>query len=135
LRSRWVADRIPGCARGWDKCVTLEIGDPVYAAIVYHDWNPENGTICMSAASESKRWLTREVLHTMHAYVFDFARLAVLQTSENHTTMRRIAKAYGYRETLIPDFRADGEAEAVLTLHKRDWLASRFNRRQGNGQK
>jgi len=129
LAARWVAGRIPNCSRGWDRCVTLLIGDPVQAGVVYHDWNPAQRTICMSAASESKRWLTRPVLHRMHEYVFDDAdcRMAILQVSENNTAMRRIAKAYGYRETLVPDLRADGEAEAVLTLHERDWRDSRFH--------
>lgn len=127
-RAKWAAERLPGI-NGWDKCVTMQVGDPVYATVVYHDWNPFQGTMCMSAVSESKRWLTRPVLYRMHEYIFDDAacRLAVLQTSERNTVMRRIAKAYGYRETLIPEIRGPGEAEAVLTLAVEDWRASRFH--------
>lgn len=84
----------------------------------------------MSAAG-GDGWLTRPVLHAMHDYVFNHAgcQLAVLQTSEHNQVMRRIAKAYGYREYVIPRLRGRDTAEAILTLTDDDWKASRFHRK------
>lgn len=103
--------------------------DETIGGVIYHDWNPEAGTMCMSAAGEPG-WLTRPVLHAMHAYVFDAVgcQLAVLQVSENNARMRRIGLAYGYTETRIPRLRGRNEAECILTLTDDDWRASRFHK-------
>ncbi len=128
--ARWVADRIPGCARGWDACVAMRVfRAETIGAVIYHDWNPEAGTLCMSAAGGSG-WLTRSVLRAMHGYVFDDAgcQLAVLQVSEKNAAMRRIALAYGYCEFVIPRLRGRNEAECLLTLTDDAWRASRFHK-------
>ena len=103
--------------------------DDTIGVVVFHDYNPEAGVMCMSAAG-GDGWLTRPVLYAMHEYIFDQAgcQLAVLQTSEHNKVMRRIAKAYGYRETVIPRLRGRDEAECLLTLADDDWRASRFHR-------
>ena len=135
--AQWVAARIPGCGRGWDACVALRVhrDGVTIGGVIYHDWNPEAGTMCMSAAGEGG-WLTRPVLHAMHAYVFDAAgcQLAVLQVSENNARMRRIGLAYGYTETRVPRLRGRDEAEMIMTLTDEDWRASRFHRRLTRGQ-
>ncbi len=128
---QWVARSIPGCERGWDKSVTMDVrrdGKRV-GAVVYHDYNPEAETMCMSAAG-SDGWLTRPVLYAMHAYVFDDAacQLAVLQVAEDNHLMRSIAKRYGYEEFRIPRLRGRDRAEMIMTLTEETWRASRFTR-------
>lgn len=130
--AHWVANRIPGCERGWDRCVAMEVtrGENIIGGVVYHDYNPEAGTICMSAAG-SKGWLTRRVLHAMHSYVFCDAacQLAVLQVAEDNERMISIAERYGYRAHRIPRLRGRDKAEVILTLTDDDWFSSRFHRR------
>lgn len=129
--AQWISDRIPGCGRGWDACVALRVfREDTVGAVVFHDWNPEAGVMCMSAAG-SDGWLSRPVLKAMHAYVFDDAgcQLAALQVSERNHRMRRIALAYGYREYVIPRLRGRDEAECLMTLSDDDWRASRFHKR------
>lgn len=130
--AHWVAGRIKGCERGWDKFVAMDVtrdGERI-GGTIYHDWNPEAGTMCMSSAG-GKGWLTRTVLFRMHSYIFDdvACQLAVLQVSEHNAVMLRIAEAYGYRKHLIPRLRGRNEAEYILTLTEEDWRASRFHRR------
>ena len=109
--------------------------DRTIGGVVYYDWNPEAGVICLAAAGEPG-WLNRAVLHAMHAYVFDVAgcQLAVLQVSERNHRMRRIGLAYGYTETRIPRLRGRDEAEIVMTLPEETWRASRFHRRLTRGK-
>lgn len=109
--------------------------DETIGAVVFHDWNPEAGVMCMSAAGEPG-WLTREVLYAMHSYIFDRAgcQLAVMQVSERNERMRRIGLAYGYTETRIPRLRGRDEAEMIMTLTDEDWRASRFHRRTTRGK-
>lgn len=105
-------------------------GGDLIAGVVFHDYSPESGVIEMSAAAESRRWLTRPVMKAMHSYVFDDAgcQMAILIVAESNKTMRRIAKAYGYTETLIPRLRGRNEGGAVMTLTDDAWRASRFHR-------
>lgn len=103
--------------------------------VVFHDWNPENGVMCMSAAGEPG-WLTRPILYAMHAYIFDTAQcqLAVMQVSERNHRMRRIGLAYGYTEHRVPRLRGRDEAEMIMTLAEEDWRASRFHKGQSHGK-
>ena len=126
----WVSQRVPGAERGFSNFVSMSIWrDKLIGAVLYHDWNPEAGTIQMSAAG-GDGWLTRPVLHAMHAYPFEGieCQLVVLQTAEDNATMRRIAKAYGYREFLIPRLMGRDRNAAVLTLTFEDWKLSRFHK-------
>lgn len=109
--------------------------DETLGGVVYHDWNPEAGVMCMSAAGEPG-WLSRPVLWAMHAYIFDVAgcQLAVMQVSERNQRMRRIGLAYGYTEHRVPRLRGRDEAEMIMTLAEEDWRASRFHMRQKHGQ-
>lgn len=102
--------------------------------VVFHDWNPEAGVMCMSAAGQPG-WLNRSVLYAMHSYIFDRAscQLAVMQVSENNERMLRIGLAYGYTAHRIPRLRGRNEAEILMTLTEEDWRASRFSKRLSNG--
>lgn len=130
-KSRWVGDRIDDTERGWTYCVVMEItrNGEIIGGVVFHDYNPEAGTICMSAAGETG-WLTRRVIAAIHGYVFDVAgcQLAVLDVSENNSLMLRVARAVGYREYRIPRLRGRNEAAMILTLSDDDWRGSKFNR-------
>ena len=115
--------------RVWQHFTTMAVFDERLVAVVaYHDWNPKAGTICMSAASDSKRWLTREVLYRMHEYPFDQigCQAVALQVSENNAVMLRIAKAFGYEQYRVPRRRGRAEAEIINVLYDDVWRASRF---------
>lgn len=135
---QWVAKRITGCGRGWDNAVAMRVytdeGETI-GGVVFHDWNPEAGVMCMSAAGEPG-WLNRRVLYAMHDYIFNTAgcQVAVMQVSERNDRMRRIGLAYGYTETRIPRLRGRDEAEIVMTLTEETWRASRFHKGKPDGQ-
>lgn len=100
------------------------------AGVLYHHFNPRDGVMEMSAGAIDKRWLTRPVLKAMFTVPFDVfgCQLAVLRVSEHNAPMLRIAKAYGFKEYIIPRLRGRTEAEHILTLSDDDWRLSRFNR-------
>lgn len=129
--AKWVAERVPGCERGFGPCVALSVhrGEEQIGGVVFHNYNPEAGVMEMSAAG--RHWLNKSILKAMHEYIFDTAgcQLAVLRVSENNARMLRIAEAYGYRKHLIPRLRGRDEAEAVMTLTDDDWRESRFHKR------
>lgn len=106
------------------------------AGVLYHNWHPAAGVIEMSAASLTKKWLTRAVLKAMFALPFEKlgCQLCVLRVSEQNKPMVRIAKAYGFQDHLIPRLRGRNEAEHILTLADDTWRANGFHKEHANGQ-
>jgi len=123
-----------GFRRGWEPFQTAAMGvfraQDIAGAVVFHDWNPEAGTMCMSAAG-AKGWLNLEAIYRMHSYVFDGAgcQLAVLQVAEDNDHMRRTAEHFGYAGHVIPRLRGRDKAEVIYTLTEEDWRASPFTAR------
>ena len=123
-----------GLSRGWDNKTSVTMGvfgnAGIVAVVAYHDWNPDAGTIAMSAYSSSKKWLNRDVLFKMHEYPFVQigCQAVVLQVSEHNKNMLRIAKAYGYEQHRIPRLRGKNEAEIINILSDETWRESRFTR-------
>lgn len=101
------------------------------AGVIFHGWQPEYGVIQVTAASLSRKWATRTVLRAGFGYAFSFCRMVIARTSENNTPVRRLWRAFGAQEVLLPDLRAEGEGEAVMMLSKDSWERSRFEVRNG----
>lgn len=101
---------------------------------MFHDWNPEAGTMQVSAAAEGQ-WLNRAVLNAWHRYIFEEAgcQMAILQTAPDNKPVRRGCKAIGYREFIIPRLRGRDEPGVILTLTDDDWNRSRF-KEKAHGQ-
>lgn len=127
----WVAARIPGCERGFNKCQGVGVlrGTELIAGVVFHNWSPESGTIEVSAAATSPKWATRKNLTELFAYPFEGigCRLVIARTSEANKRVRKLWLAFGATEHILPDLRAEGVGECVLILTKDAWQKSRFN--------
>src|SRR3954470_13693510 len=69
-----VAQMVPHCReRGFGKCRAIGVldeGGRLIAGMVYHNWCPEAGTIDISAAAITPRWLTRRTLAVLYGYPF-----------------------------------------------------------------
>lgn len=132
---RVVADFVAnllGHRRTFGNCTAIGVVDDgrLIGGVVYHEWSPEHGTIQMSAASTTPYWINRTILRTVFGYPFKGAecQLVIFRVAESNGRMRRIAKAVGCKEYLIPRLRGRDEAEAVLTLTDDDWNSSKFMR-------
>lgn len=132
----WCANQI-GFTRIWDHCKALAVfdGEELIAVVIYHDWNPEAGVIEISAASTSKRWLTRKVLHEIFAYPFDrleyqmvVARVSPNNQTDNGRGTTRIFRAYGFDEYRIPRLRGRNEDEIIFTLTDDKWRSKSMER-------
>ena len=93
------------------------------AGFVYHGYEPEAGAIEISAYASRHNWCTRSHLERIFAYPFEElgCRLVVARHSEDNKRVRRIWRALGAQETLIPELHAPGVAEAVALLNRQDW--------------
>lgn len=119
----------PGRITGYSSLGVFD-GEKLVAGVLYHNWSPEAQVIEMSAASTTRRWLTRRVLKTMFDIPFNRfdCQMVVLRVSEHNAVMLHIARQYGFNEYVIPRLRGRNEAEHILTLTKEGWEANGFHR-------
>jgi len=126
--SRFVADRIEGCGRGWTHCVTLAIIDgDIIGGVVFHDYNPEAQTICLSAAGTG-RWLTRNTIKKTHQYIFDHCQMAIWECDESNGAINKVAAGLGYTPHRIPRLGGRNKGRIIWTLTDDQWATSKFKR-------
>ncbi len=98
------------------------------AGLVFHNWSPECGVIEVSAAATDRRWATRTVLKAACDYIFAHCQMAVARTSMDNTATRRLWKAMGADEIILPRMRGRAASEALLMLTDDAWAQSRLKR-------
>lgn len=133
--ARFAAVRIFGRDNDWGPCGTLGVvkGGNVVAAVVFHNWHPEHGVIEISAASNDRMWLSRRVLSEIFSICFEQHRcqLVVARMDPEAAHTRRIFRAYGFRETILPRFRGRDKDEIMMMLGDEEWRASKWSKRHG----
>lgn len=129
----FVSCHIEGCERGFSAFTTMGVidNDTLVAGVVFHNYAPEAGVIELSAASTSRRWLTRPVLKAMFGYPLDEigCQMLLLRVSENNTGMIAIARRFGFDSYRIPRLRGRDEAEIIFTLTDTDWRTHAVNQK------
>lgn len=106
--------------------------DGIVASIAFHNWHPDSGVIELSGFATRRDWCNRDRLRELFAYPFGQlgVRLCVWRTSEHNTTARRVCKALGASEYVIPELRGPGESEVLYTLHRDQWESGMLARIQ-----
>lgn len=130
LLAPWIAEEI-GLPRPLGECRTAAVLDAdgrLAAGVAFHNWNPEAGVIEVSAAAVDPRWASRSVLRVLFGYVFAVAQAAVARTPEENYRTRRLWKAFGAEEYIIPRLRGREASEAILLLTDDAWADSKFAR-------
>lgn len=129
----FVAAHIEGCERGFADFTTLGVIDKgmLAAGVVFHNYQPEAAVIELSAASTSKRWMTRPVLKAMFDYPFEEigCQMVVLRVRERNAGMVAIAERFGFTPHRIPRLGGRDDAEIIFTLTDDDWQAHPINQR------
>lgn len=132
----FVARGLWGGSREFGECTAIGFANEnegLVAGFVYHNYEPDYGAIELSGYSSRRDWADKEVVATIFgAYPFQQlgCRLLIGRHSEHNTRVRRIWKALGANETLIPQLRSDDEGEAVAVLRSDVFMKSRFMRGQ-----
>lgn len=104
--ARWVADQIPHVGeRGFGLCRAIGVmrDDKLAAGVVFHDWQPEAGTLQVSCAAASPRWASRPVLRVLLSYGFDTAKAQKLWVAIPHDNERaiRFNKGIGMKQEAV----------------------------------
>lgn len=102
----------------------------IVASIAFNNYHPQEGVIELHGYASTRDWCNKDRLRELFQYPFDQlgVRLCVARISEHNHTARRVWRALGASEFIIPELRGPGEAEAIYTLHRDQWAASKFMR-------
>jgi hypothetical protein len=125
--------RLTGMPRGvWpgSKAIGVVNGDDLLAGVVYHHWSPEAGTIVMSGASTTPRWLTRLVLKRIFDYPFVECgcQMVIMQVQASDVRLLSQLAVIGFNRTTIARLYGRGKDGIIATLTAETWHECRFNR-------
>ena len=130
--SNWVAARVPHVGlRGFGPCVAIGIVDsneqPI-GGVVYNNYQPQYGSIDISCASITPRWLTKRMIRGIFAYPFDQLKVGRVTavTPRKATSPRRFLEQFGFKlEGLVR--RGFGTDDAVVYgLLVEEWQKTRW---------
>lgn len=124
----WVARGIGISGFNNATCIGVTDASGIIAGVAFHDWQPDAGTIQLSAYAKSARWLTRDVIGGIMEYPFGQldCQMITAQTSVDNTRTRKLWRRLGAREFVIPRLLGREKDGAVLTLTKEAWKASKY---------
>lgn len=133
--AKFVGELVPSTrGRGFGRCKTIGVieNGKLIAGLVYHNYNPEAGTIEISAAAlPGTLWLSRETLKRMYQYPFlgCHCQMVINTVPADDERQLDMMARFGYALIKIP--RALGRnRDAVLGLLTReDWENNKFNQR------
>lgn len=116
-----------GPAKG--AAVMTEAGE-LAACVVFHNYYPEVGVIEISAAAVNSGWAQRGVLKELLSYAFEHAgcQAATMRCAVDNKAIRRLLKAMGAQEFILPRLRGRDESECILILADDAWASSNLSR-------
>jgi RimJ/RimL family protein N-acetyltransferase len=126
----WAAERIPHVgAAGFGPCWAVGVvrQGELAAAVVYHDWQAEAGTVQLSCAAASPRWATRQVVGAILGAAF-LGKLGApvrkVWTATPHTNERavRFNNGIGFkREAVLRQHYAPGVHAVICSILAPEW--------------
>jgi RimJ/RimL family protein N-acetyltransferase len=128
---KFVSEMIPRCADGFGPAYGVGIINEdglLVAGMVFHGWDVPAQTIEFSGASITPKWMTRQVLHEVFSYAFDFLGCQMIMTrnSASNKRLHRQLKAFGFTRWDVPRLFGRTEDGVFWTLTDTDWRASPF---------
>jgi RimJ/RimL family protein N-acetyltransferase len=121
----FVSRMVFGRERGIGKFVSMGVirKGELIAGVLYHNWSSESEAIEITAAASDPRWLTKKTLRAVFEYPFQQigCQAVVARIAESNKRARRIWRAVGSEEYIIPRLRGRHEAEVVMILTDEAW--------------
>jgi len=97
----------------------------IVGGVVFHNWNPWAGTIELSAAATTAKWLTRRIITQILAYPFIKCGCQMImgQTEKNNRRDRRLMCGIGFSEQHIERLFGRDNDGILQTLTDDEWKA------------
>jgi len=129
--ARWIQ---PQQLRSFGKCraigVVNELG-MLIGGIVYNQFDPESGTIEMSCAAVTPRWLSRRTMMVMGGYPFLElgCQMVITRTPATNLSGLRILRACGFACVRLPRLYGRNCDGFICTITDDVWLNNKFTTR------
>jgi hypothetical protein len=126
----WAAARIPHVgADGFGPCWAVGVvrGDAMAAVVVLHDFQPSLGTVQLSAAADSPRWATRQVVGAILGAAFlgrlgaPVRRVWTATPSTNERAVRFNLGVGFVREAVLREHYAPKVHAVICGMMAREW--------------
>lgn len=130
----WVSGHLFGHPDGFRDFCTLSVwGDDLRAGVVFHDYQPDAGTIQLSAYGGAA-WRSRRTINRIMGIAFDNLACQMIFLQTRATNIRAVsnANALGFSGHLIPRMFGREDDGWLFTLTDDAWRRSRL--RIDNGQ-
>ena len=129
---RFVSRHIWGVTDGFERFCSLGVFDHngLVSGVVYHNYQPSTGVIEVSAASDSRKWLSAGVLQKFISMPFDklSCQAIIARHSAEAKHLRRMWTRVGGIEYVIPRLRGKDAPDEVLSVLTDDaWNACSFS--------
>lgn len=129
----YVSFLITGETGKFEKFCTMAIGDEseLIGGVVYNNYQPDYGTLEVSGAAKHSRCMNRDILRASISMPFDVLKCQAITArySEGNKPVRRLWKAFGAKEYVIPRLRGKNEPPEVLAVLTDDaWRQSVFSK-------
>lgn len=122
----WVAERIPDCHYGFKDCTAIGVvsGERMIAGVVYHQYQPEFGTIQLHIATESPMWARRETIRQLLAYPFiqlGVFKAWVCMAEDNHKAVETVKHIGFKREATLANQFGKGRHAVISRMYRPDF--------------
>lgn len=112
-----------------DNAIPLAVANEkegVVAGVIYHNYNPDAGTIEFSCYSQKKRWLTRKIINQILRYPFEELKLRVVfaRFSEDNAFIGDIVKRLNATLHILPELWSQDKDQIVAILKYDNWKKS-----------
>lgn len=104
--AEWVGSRIPYVgANNFGACegIGIESCGRIIAGVIYHDYQPQNGTIQVSIAADSPMWARRETIKALLHYPFEQLQCYKVWSSISHKNEMsiKVCKHIGFKQEAV----------------------------------
>lgn len=134
----FISSSIWGAPRGMQGetiMASVDGAGTILGAVIFQNYDPENGVIEMSAAAASPRWLTRPVLFDMFTYAFDQLKCqaVAMRCEADNNRLARIFGAYGFQRYDVPRLRGRDRPESIYVLGDDVWRKNGYHKEHAHG--
>lgn len=100
------------------------------AGLVFHDLHKEYGTIEISGAGESKRWLTRKAISLIGEISFSLngCQTLIARVASDNRKSAQLFECSEFEKSTLPNLRGAGVDELVFTITAKAWRCHRMNK-------
>ena len=128
----YVALRVWGEPNDFGPCGSMGVlsGDRLLGAVVFHGWQPEYGTIELSAAADSPLWLSRATIREIMDICFKQhgCQQILSRIEAGNDRALKIYDFLGFTRIRLPNMRGRGVDEILMLLTDTEWQANKLAR-------